>query len=265
MNSEVAMGSGLSSSASFEILIGEIFNSFYNGDQIETLEIAWAGKWAENTFFKKPCGLIDQIACAHGGVVSIDFADASFPSIEKVNFSFAEHGYRLCILDTGSSHADLTDDYTAIPREMGCIASYFCAEALREVDPTAFRGSISELRERRGDRAVLRALHFYRENERVSSMTAALRAGDIDSYLALVGASGSSSWRFLQNCVASDEDAGYRQSLALALGLSEDLLGGEGYQRVQGGGSGGRRMTNDESDPLFVSKPHRRHYFVEAG
>jgi galactokinase len=230
------MGSGLSSSASIEVLIAEIFNSLYNGGAMGAVEKALAGQWAENRYFGKPCGLMDQLACAHGGIIAIDFEKPSAPELTPVDCTFADHGYSLCILDTGSSHADLTDDYASIPREMGCVAQYFDAGTLREVEVSEIHAHAEELRARCGDRALLRALHFYGEHERAGEMARALDFADIERYLELVRASASSSWRFLQNCIPS---TGGEQGLALALGLSEELLGERGAARVHGGGFAG--------------------------
>lgn len=249
ITSRVAMGSGLSSSASLEVLIAQIFNSLYNGGHISLVECAKAGQSAENRFFGKPCGLMDQIACAQGGVVSIDFADPQQPLIRSLRFSFAEQGYRLCILDTGSSHADLSDDYRSVPAEMDCAAAALGAGKLRQTDTRRLFARIRELRRSCGDRAVLRAIHFFGENERVTAMVRALEEENFASYLDLVRASGSSSWRLLQNCIPSsalqtpgqgaDARPGRRQGLALALGLTEELLGGSGAVRVHGGGFAG--------------------------
>lgn len=236
VQSNVAMGSGLSSSASIEVLIAEIFNSLYNEGKMGAVEKALAGQWAENNYFGKPCGLMDQLACAHGGIIAIDFENPTSPMLTPVDSFFSDHGYSLCILDTGSSHADLTDDYASIPMEMGCIAHFFGAETLREIEAEKVYAQAKELRDRCGDRALLRALHFYGEHERAGEMVRALQAADAERYLELVRASASSSWRLLQNCIPT---AGAEQGLALSLALSEEILAGRGAARVHGGGFAG--------------------------
>ncbi len=237
LKSDVAMGSGLSSSACFEVLIGKLFSVFYNQDTLTPVELSIAGRWAENNYFGKPCGLMDQLACSVGGIIAIDFEDPENPSIQNKHYSFREHGFRLCIVDTGGSHADLTPDYAAAPEEMGCIASVWEKPVLREVAFEAILSRIPSLRETCGDRAILRSFHFFKDNARVRSMVKALEIGDITRYLALVRESGSSSWRFLQNCIPTGETK--EQGVALAIALCEHYLEGRGAARVHGGGFAG--------------------------
>ncbi len=236
--SNVFKGSGLSSSAAFEDMIGTILNHLYNGGKVDNVEIAKLAQYAENEFFGKPCGLMDQVACAVGGIVAIDFAEPASPVIEKIDFDMTERGYHLCIVNTGGNHADLTDDYASVPAEMRGVAAHFGKTVLREVDADALRGQIPALREKVGDRAVLRALHFTRENERVARQKAALMAGDPDGFFAQVLASGRSSFCYLQNVYTCKNL--FEQGLSLALCLAEEYLEGKGGAwRVHGGGFAG--------------------------
>ncbi len=236
ITSDVLRGSGLSSSASIEVLIGTIFNHLFNGGSISTVTLAIVGQFAENTFFGKPCGLEDQLACATGGIIGIDFRDPSSPQIERIPFSFLEHGYALMVVDTGGSHDDLTPDYAAIPAEMRAVASAFGRSVCREISREELLASLPRLREEAGDRAILRALHFFADNERVARQIEALKGAEMGAYLACVRESGSSSWRLLQNC-ASPRVAG--QPIPLALAVSDELLAGRGASRVHGGGFAG--------------------------
>ena len=238
MTSSVLKGSGLSSSAAFEDMIGNIENHFYNGGSIDNVEIAKLAQKAENVFFGKPCGLMDQVACAHGGIVAIDFCEATAPVIEKMDFDITGAGYKLCIVDTGGSHADLTDDYAAIPAEMKSVAGFFSKDVLREVNEEDIYSNIPALRERNGDRAILRALHFISENKRVKVQKQALSDGDIDLYFKNVIASGKSSFCYLQNVYTTKNVR--EQGLSLALALAEDYLADKGgAYRVHGGGFAG--------------------------
>lgn len=236
IDSRVAMGSGLSSSASLEVLIGMIFNTLYNGGTIGEVELAKAGKFAENTFFHKPCGLMDQVACAAGGISVIDFEDEDDPRIDRIDFSFNEFGYQLMILDTGGDHADLTDEYAAIPREMGCIARQFDTTILRKCSLEQVLENSSLLRKTCGDRAVLRAIHFFQENERVDAIREALAYRDINAYLRTIERSGISSWTLLQNCTPGG--ASERQAVTYALGFLRTICP-NGIFRVHGGGFAG--------------------------
>nr|WP_325239172.1 galactokinase family protein [uncultured Oscillibacter sp.] len=235
--STVLSGSGLSSSAAYEILIGNIINRFFCQEKLDAVELAKIGQYAENVHFGKPCGLMDQMGSSVGGMVSIDFADPAAPVIEKVDFDLAAAGYALCIIDTGADHADLTDEYAGVPAELKEICAHFGKAVLREVPALDFFAALPDLRRECGDRAVLRAVHIYDENDRVAGEVGALRRGDFGAFLSLVNASGLSSWRYLQNIVP----AGYtrHQEMALALALAERALDSAGAVRVHGGGFAG--------------------------
>ncbi|MCD7859206.1 MAG: galactokinase [Firmicutes bacterium] len=235
--SSVLPGSGLSSSAAYEVLIGTIMNHLFFDARISQPEIAQIGQYAENVFFGKPCGLMDQTASAVGGLVTIDFFDKNSPKIESVGFDFSAAGHALCIIDTHASHADLTDEYAAIPQEIRTVCAQLGKEVLTEIDEADFYAAIPSLRRVCGDRAVMRCIHFYAENARVPQQVAALRRGDFDEFLRLMKLSGYSSYMYLQNVIP----AGYKthQDMAIALGLCEHLLGGRGAYRVHGGGFAG--------------------------
>ncbi len=235
--STVLPGSGLSSSAAYEVLIGTIINGLFFYGRVSQPEIAQIGQYAENVFFGKPCGLMDQMASAVGNLVTIDFADKDNPVIRPVNVDFAAYGHALCIIDTRASHADLTDEYAAIPNELKNICAYFGKEVLSQIPVAEFYAAIPALRQRCGDRAVNRAIHFYQENDRVPLQVAALERGDFEEFLQLVKQSGYSSYMYLQNVVP----AGYteHQDVALALALCEHYLAGRGAYRVHGGGFAG--------------------------
>ena len=236
--SDVLKGSGISSSAAFEDMIGNILNYLYNDGKVDNVEIAKMSQKAENLFFGKPCGLMDQVACAHGGIVAIDFADPSAPVIRGVPFDITAAGYALCIVNTGGNHADLTDDYASIPTEMKSVAAYFGKKVLREVDQADVIAAIPALREQLGDRAILRAMHFFAENKRVLAQTDALLSGDLDAFLSHVCASGQSSFCYLQNIYTTK--APDEQGLSLALCLAERVLSGKrAAWRVHGGGFAG--------------------------
>lgn len=235
--SRVLKGSGLSSSAALEILVGSIFNELFNDGRFTPVELARMGQEAENTYFGKPSGLMDQTACAVGGVISIDFADPEAPAIEPVSADFVSAGYTLAVVDSGGDHADLTPDYSAIPEEMKAVASDLGAEVLRDTDENDFLAAIPAIRKKSGDRAVLRAIHFYSENRRVELMVKDLKNGDIEAYLESVRLSGDSSFRFLQNVFSPRHVT--NQAVSLALALTERFLAGEGASRVHGGGFAG--------------------------
>ena len=237
VTSTVLPGSGLSSSAAYEVLIGTIINHLYFDGKVSQPEIAMIGQYAENVFFGKPCGLMDQMASAVGSMVTIDFLDQENPVIEKVDFDFASCGHALCIIDSRASHADLTDEYAAITLELKAICGYFGKDVLTQIPEQDFIAAIAQLRQQFGDRAVLRAYHFYKENARVPKQVAALKAGNFDAFLALVKESGYSSYMYLQNVIP----AGYKehQDVALSLSLCELYLGGRGAYRVHGGGFAG--------------------------
>ena len=234
--STVMPGSGLSSSAAFEVLLGTIA-SHLSGAQLSAVEIAQLGQKVENEYFGKPCGLMDQMASSVGGVITIDFADPEKPVIEHLDLDLGAFGYALCIIDSGADHADLTDEYAAIPREMKAVAAVFGKEHLRAVDPDGFYARLGEGRAAAGDRAAMRAMHFFSDNRRVAEQVAALKAGNFDEFLRLVNESGRSSWLYLQNVVPTGAPA--HQELAMALALADHLLGGRGACRVHGGGFAG--------------------------
>ena len=235
--SDVPKGSGLSSSAAFEVMVGNILNHLYNGGKVSPTELAQIAQYSENVFFGKPCGLMDQLACAYGGVIAIDFADPKAPAVECLDFSPVNEKYSICVTHTGGSHADLTDDYAAVPAEMKAVAACFGKEVLREVDEGSVLSSIPALRGKVGDRAILRALHFFEENRRVALQREALRSGDTGTYLALVKKSGESSFMFLQNAYAPK--APTSEGIPLALFLLGKLLPDDGAYRLQGGGFAG--------------------------
>lgn len=236
--SNVLKGSGISSSAAFEDMIGNILNYVYNDSKVSNVEIAKLAQYAENRFFGKPCGLMDQMACAVGGIIAIDFRDPSAPVIEQTDFDLSAAGYNLCIVNTGGNHADLTGDYASVPAEMKSVAAYFGKEVLRDTDENAVLAAIPALREKVGDRAILRALHFFAENRRVAAQKAALKAGDLDTFLANVIASGRSSFCYLQNVYTTKNVS--EQGLSLALCLAERVLSGKrAAWRVHGGGFAG--------------------------
>lgn len=235
--SNVFKGSGLSSSAAFEVLVGNIISHLYNDGQIDPVTIAKVSQLAENEFFGKPSGLMDQMASSVGGFTAIDFGDIDNPVIEKVDFDITAHGHALCIVNTGGNHADLTNEYAAVPSEMRSVAKFFGTDALRKVDPADFYSKISELRVSFGDRAVLRAIHFFNDNQRAVDEKNALKAGEFDKFLAIVKESGRSSFMYLQNVYAAC--APKEQGLSLALALTDHVLGERGAYRVHGGGFGG--------------------------
>lgn len=239
ITSDVLPGSGLSSSASIEVLIGAIFNVLYNENQIPAETIAKIGQFAENKYFGKPCGLMDQMACAVGGIISIDFEDPANPLVNKVEFNLDMQQYSLLVVDTGGSHADLTDDYASVPAEMKAVAKFFGAEVLREISMDAYLEKIPDLRRQVGDRAVLRGLHFLRENERVAAQVAALESGNFQKFLELVKGSGNSSFKWLQNIYSPNNIK--EQGVTLGLALTEKYIAdiGQGACRVHGGGFAG--------------------------
>ena len=236
-SSRVLKGSGLSSSAALEVLVGSIFNELFNDGRFSPVDLAQIGQEAENNYFGKPCGLMDQTACAVGGAVAIDFADPERPEVEPIAADFASAGYTLAVVDSGGDHADLTPDYAAIPAEMKTVAAALNAEVLRDADEESFIAAIPSIRESTGDRAVLRALHFFNENKRVGEMVDNLKTGNIEAYLEGVRSSGDSSYRFLQNVFSPRHTA--EQAVSLALALTERFLDGTGASRVHGGGFAG--------------------------
>ncbi len=235
--SDVLSGSGLSSSAAFEVLLGTMLNHLYNDGKVSAVEIAQIAQFAENEYFGKPCGLMDQMACSVGGFVQIDFKDPAVPVINKVDFDFASCNHALCIVDTGGNHADLTDEYAAVRGEMETAASKLGESVLRDVDRAEFEKNISVIRDSAGDRAVLRALHFFNENERVDKQAAALAKGDFNEFKSLIIESGFSSYMYNQNVYTCKAPSS--QPVSLALALCQDILKGKGAWRVHGGGFAG--------------------------
>ncbi len=231
--SDVISGSGLSSSAAFEVICARVFSEFYNDGNIPAMELAKSGKYAENEFFGKPCGLMDQAACASGGCLWMDFEDSENPKTEKIAFDIAKYGYSLCIVNTGGSHADLTDDYSSVPSEMHSIARLMGKQTLRNCDEEDFMRRICYLRTLVGDRACLRAMHYFAENKRVDLQKEALKNDDFDRFLDLVTKSGDSSFKYLQNVFTTKAD---EQGISLALALSERY---GAVARVHGGGFAG--------------------------
>ncbi len=254
VHSDVAIGSGLSSSAGFEVLIGAILNVLYNRNSIDPITLAQIGQYAENVYFGKPCGLMDQLACAAGGVLAVDFKDNERPVVDKINVDLTQTDYILVVVDVGASHADLTSAYASVPVEMKKVASLFKKNTLREVDEEEFRKKLGMIRPKAGDRALLRALHFYAETRRVGLMAEALKAGDFEGFLKLAAESGASSSSVLQNTIPPgnlSED----QPAALAIGISNDFfqIKGKGVARIHGGGFAGAIQA-------YVHKDHFDEY-----
>ena len=237
VTSDVLNGAGMSSSAAFETLVGTVISGLYNNMEISQVEIAQVAQYAENVFFGKPCGLMDQMACSVGGLIHIDFADPKNPIVDKVEVDFGSYQHSLCITDTKGSHADLTDDYAQIPQEMKKVAAFFGKEFLREVDEKDFYKNIAKLQKECGDRAVLRSLHFFEEDKRVEKEVNALKSGDFKEFLQTVEASGNSSFQYLQN-VYTNKDV-QNQGVSIGLAVSESILKNHGVSRVHGGGFAG--------------------------
>ena len=235
--STVLPGSGLSSSAAYEVLIGTIVNHLFFDGKATQPEIAQIGQYAENVFFGKPCGLMDQMASAVGNLVTIDFFDKDHPVIEPVDFDFSSCGHALCIIDSRASHADLTDEYAAVPGEIKAVAERMGKEVLTQIDEADFYARLPELRKICGDRAVMRCIHFYQENARVPKQVEALRSGDFDTFLRLARESGYSSYMYLQNVIPAGYTA--HQDVAVSLALCDHFLQGRGAYRVHGGGFAG--------------------------
>ena len=235
--SNVMKGSGLSSSAAFEVLIGNILSGIYNAGSISAVKIAQIAQYAENEYFGKPSGLMDQMASSVGGFVAIDFKNTQAPIIENIPVDFSSYGHALCIIDTKADHADLTDEYAAIPREMKAIAGYFSAECLREISRADVILNMGILRQKYGDRAVLRALHFFEENERVDKLAHSLRHQHFDDFLSSINESGNSSYKYLQNIFAVSDYT--HQAVGIALNVAEHALARKGACRVHGGGFAG--------------------------
>ena len=237
ISSNVPKGSGVSSSAAFEVLIGVILNDCFMAEKVSPIVIAQIGQWAENVYFGKPCGMMDQMASSVGNIITIDFASPAKPVVEPVAVDFSKAGLALCILDSGADHADLTDEYAAIPAECRAVAAVCGGEVLRDVPFETFLAKLPECRRQCGDRAVLRAFHIYADNDRVAKQVTALRDDDFDTFLRLVNESGRSSWEYLQNVIP----AGYKehQEVGVTIAAAKHLLGGKGAVRVHGGGFAG--------------------------
>lgn len=248
--SSVLKGSGMSSSAAFEVLVGTIVNYMFANGEVDAIEIAKIGKFAENVYYNKPSGLMDQMASSVGNVVSIDFNSEEKPVVKKVEFDFTKSGHTLFIIDSGANHADLTDEYAAVTREMRAVAEFFGKEVLRDVSCAEFYANIAKLRESvNNDRAVLRAMHYFADSDRAVAEADALREGDFGSFLSLINSSGRSSFMYLQNIYASSYP--HEQAVSLTLALCERLLGGRGAFRVHGGGFAGTVQAfvpNDMAD-----------------
>ena len=237
VTSNVPKGSGVSSSAAYEVLIGTILNELFMSEKVSPIAIAQIGQWTENVYFGKPCGLMDQMGASVGGAVAIDFQDPASPVVRRADYDFSASGHALCIVDTASSHGDLTDDYADITREMGAVAAYFGQRFLRDVPEKDFRAALPALRQACGDRAVLRALHYYADDRRAVEEAEALETGDFPRFLALVNDSGLSSALHLQNTWSIADPR--QQAIPVALAVGRELLGGTGAIRVHGGGFAG--------------------------
>lgn len=254
--SDVPKGSGLSSSAAFSILVSTIFSELYNEGQITPVEQALASKYAENRHFGKPSGLMDQLACAVGGFVAIDFEQPEEPKIEKIDCDLSALGYGICIVNCGGNHADLTHEYAAVTKDMSEVAQYFGKTVLREVDESAFYAALGQLRKSVSDRAILRAMHFFGDNARVPHQAEALKNKDIETFRRLMNDSGKSSFMLLQNVCPTDSS---ERGLALALALSERMLEGKGAWRVHGGGFAGTilALVPLETMPAYQAEMER--------
>ena len=262
MTSEVLQGSGLSSSAAFEVMIGTVLSGLYNDMAVSPVLIAQIGQYTENVYFGKPCGLMDQCASSVGALIHIDFKDNDHPVVEKVDVDFSSFHHSLCIVDVHASHADLTDDYAAIPTEMKEVAHFFGKEFLREVSEEEFKAHIPELREKMSDRCVIRALHFFKEDARVEKAVSALKNNDFDTLKSVIKSSGDSSYKYLQNIYSNHDET--NQAVSIALGLSEDILGDKGVCRVHGGGFAGTIQAFVEDDYVETYKTEIEKYFGEG-
>lgn len=262
MTSDVLQGSGLSSSAAFEVMIGTILSGLYNDMSIDPVVIAQVGQYAENVYFGKPCGLMDQCACSVGSLINIDFKDNTNPIVRKVEVDFPEFKHSLCIVDVHASHADLTDDYASIPTEMKAVAKVFGKEVLREVDEKDFYARLPEVRSLVNDRAVLRAIHLFEENKRVEKAVKALNDRDFDEFKAVIKASGDSSYKYLQNIYSNNDYL--NQAVSIAISLSEMILGDNGVCRVHGGGFAGTIQAFVKDEFVENYKAEIEKYFGEG-
>ncbi len=261
ITSDVPGGAGLSSSAAFEVLLGTIHSYLFNKGALSPIMLAQISQYAENVYFGKPCGLMDQMACSVGGMIHIDFCNPQTPVVKQLNYDIHSKGYSLCIVDTKGSHADLTDDYAAIPQEMKSVAAAFSQEVLSQVDENDFYKSIPALRRSLGDRAVLRAIHFFQENRRVQEEVTALQEDDFPKFLTLFGDSANSSYKYLQN-VYSDHDL-TNQAIPIALALSELILGEQGICRIHGGGFAGTIQVFVKTEFVQEYKKHIEDFLGE--
>ena len=252
ITSDVLIGAGLSSSAAFEDMIGVILSGLYNDMAIDLVDIAKIGQYAENVYFGKPCGLMDQCACGVGGLVAIDFNDPAAPIVKAVDVDFSKYHTSICIVDTKGSHADLTHEYAAVPAEMKEVARFLGQEFLRDVDEETFYQRIPDIREAVGDRGVLRAIHFFNENKRPLTLVDALEHDDFETFKKTIQASGNSSYKYLQNVFAASDPQ--NQSVSLALALSEMILGDHGVCRVHGGGFAGTIQAFVDNDYVATYK-----------
>lgn len=255
--SRVPKGSGLSSSAAFEVLIATVLNHLFNQDRIDRVLLAQISQYAENQYFGKPCGLMDQTTSAVGGFVTIDFKDFEKPLVKKVAYDFSASGYSLVIVDTGGDHADLNFEYEALEHEMKSVARALGGEVLREFSEEEVFDKLDDLRHKVSDRAILRAIHFYRDDRRVVDQVSALEQGDFPRFLELIIESGESSWMLCQNCYSTHSV--HRQGITIALAASEALLKGRGAWRVHGGGFAGtiQAFVPNEMLPLYIRKIER--------
>ena len=263
MTSDVLQGSGLSSSAAFEVMIGTVLSGLYNDMGVDPVLIAQIGQYAENVYFGKPCGLMDQCACSVGSLINIDFKDNANPIVRKVEVDFPEFKHSLCIVDVHASHADLTDDYASIPTEMKAVAKYFGKEVLREVDEKEFYAHLPEVRKAVNDRAVLRAIHLFEENKRVEKAVKALNERDFDAFKTVIKTSGDSSYKYLQNIYSNNDYV--NQAVSIAISLSEMLLAGDkGVCRVHGGGFAGTIQAFVKDEYVETYKEENEKYFGEG-
>ena len=260
--SDVIVGAGLSSSASFEVLIGTILSGLYNDSKVDMVEIAKISQYAENVYFGKPCGLMDQCACAVGGLITIDFKDVAAPLVKHIDVDFSSFNTSLCITDTKGSHADLTHEYAAVPKEMKDVAAYFGKEVLRDVDESLFIRSIPELRKTLGDRPVLRAMHFFAENDRVKDVVEHLENQDFEGFKQGIQDSGNSSFKYLQNVYASSDPQ--NQAVSIGLARSEQILGDKGVCRVHGGGFAGTIQAFVDDDYVEIYRQAMDDLFGEG-
>ncbi len=262
MTSDVLQGSGLSSSAAFEVIVGTVLSGLYNDMSIDPVTIAQVGQYSENVYFGKPCGLMDQCACSVGSLIHIDFKDNDHPIVEKVNVDFSEFKHSLCIVDVHASHADLTDDYASIPAEMKEVAKYFGKDFLREVDEKEFYNHLPEVRKAVNDRAILRTIHLFEENKRVEKAVQSLKDNQFELFKETIKASGESSYKYLQN-IYSNHDVN-NQAVSIAIALSEEILLDNGVCRVHGGGFAGTIQAFVKDEFVETYKKEIEKYFGEG-